>query len=286
LTAAASGRHPGAGTHLERGNALYDQGRIGEAILAYRDAVRVTPDSAIAHHNLGVSLEARGLTQEGIAALREAIRLQPDYASAWSNLGNALQAVGTPDEAIACYGEALRVKPGYAAAHYNLGCVLRLRGRPSEAIEAFRAAVRLKPDFLDAHANLGATLNDQARLEEALEAYEHALRLKPDWGGPAAVSVHLSLCLAQWDGLGRRVAALRKAIASNTSLAEGIPPWSMLVSEASAAEQLHCARHWVAHKRFAKVADLSRTHRPREGASRRLRVGYLSSISTNILSPT
>ena len=64
---------------------------------------------------------SQGKLDEAIAAYREAIRLKPDYAEAHSNLGIALAGQGKLDEAIAEYREAIRLKPDYAAAHNNLG---------------------------------------------------------------------------------------------------------------------------------------------------------------------
>ena len=48
------------------------------------------------------------------------MRLKPDYAEAHNNLGNVLKDQGKLEEAIASYQEALRLKPGYVAAHDNL----------------------------------------------------------------------------------------------------------------------------------------------------------------------
>ena len=63
----------------------------------------------------------RGSSTEAIAEYREAIRLKPDYAEAHFNLGIALSDQGKLDEAIAEYREAIRLKPDYAEAHCNLG---------------------------------------------------------------------------------------------------------------------------------------------------------------------
>ena len=62
-------------------------------------------------------------------AYRQAIRLKPDYAEAHSNLGNALRAMGQLDEAIAAYRQAIRLQPDLADAHVNLGNVLKVRGQ-------------------------------------------------------------------------------------------------------------------------------------------------------------
>jgi tetratricopeptide (TPR) repeat protein len=46
----------------------------------YREVVRLKPDDAQAHHNLGDALQRIGQLGEAIAEYREAIRLKPDYA--------------------------------------------------------------------------------------------------------------------------------------------------------------------------------------------------------------
>ena len=263
-------------THFEHGNALYDQGRLDDAIVAYGQAVDSKPDHSEAHNNLGAALKARGRLEEAIAAFREAVRRQPNYATAWSNLGSALQGQGKLDEAVAAYGEALRVEPEYAMAYYNLGNALRVLGRRSEAIDACRAAVRLKPDFPEAHSNLGAVLTEEGHLEEARAAYRDALRLRSDWGSAAASLMHLDRQLCRWDELVPRAAALRDAIATDAPLAKGINPFSMLASDASGPEQLRCARQWVAHKRFFRAGHQPRHAPSGASAPRRLRIGYLS----------
>jgi protein O-GlcNAc transferase len=249
---------------------------MDDAIVAYGKAVRSKPDHSEAHNNLGAALQARGRTDEAIAAYREAVHRQPNYATAWSNLGSALQGQGHFDAAVAAYREALRLNPDYAMAHYNLGNALRVLGRPGEAIHACRAAARLKPDFPEAHSNLGAVLTEQGHLEDARAAYQDALRLRPGWGSAAANIVHLDRQLCRWQDLVPRAAALRDAIVVDAPFAKGINPFSMLVSDLSRAEQLHCARQWVAHKRFFRTGDLP-PHLPSgEREPRRLRIGYLS----------
>ena len=51
-----------------------------------------------------------------MASLRQAIRLKPDYAEAHNNLGNALQEQGKLEEAVASLQHAVRLKPDYAEA--------------------------------------------------------------------------------------------------------------------------------------------------------------------------
>ena len=55
----------------------------------------------------------------------EAVRLSPNQADAHSNLGAVLSRQGRFDEAKAHFGEALRLNPNHADARKNLELVLR-----------------------------------------------------------------------------------------------------------------------------------------------------------------
>jgi Flp pilus assembly protein TadD len=59
------------------GISLGESGRLDEAIASFREAVRLKPDFARAHFNLGVALYRRGDRAGAAAALREAGRLDP-----------------------------------------------------------------------------------------------------------------------------------------------------------------------------------------------------------------
>ena len=67
---------------------------------------------------------------------QQALRLQPDYALAHNNLGHALLALGKPDDAEHHFREAVRLDPRNADAHYNLGMIARARGDASERSSA------------------------------------------------------------------------------------------------------------------------------------------------------
>ena len=55
------------------------------------------------------------------------MKIKPDYAEAHNNLGNVLAGRGQIDEAIAHYQKALEIKPDYADARRN--CELALAGK-------------------------------------------------------------------------------------------------------------------------------------------------------------
>ena len=61
------------------------------------------------------------MTEEAIGYFKEAIRIRPDFALAHYNLGAALVAEGNNKEAISHYKIAIKLKPNFALAHNNLG---------------------------------------------------------------------------------------------------------------------------------------------------------------------
>ena len=173
-----------AEAHNNLGYAFNAEGRTGEAIAELEAALRSRPDYAEAHNNLGTVLEKMpGRLNDAIAQYEEALRLKPDDAEAHNNLGNALERMpGRLAGAIAQYEEALRVQPGLAKAHNNLGNALgKLPGRLNDAIAQYEEALRLAPDYAEANYNLGNALNADGRPLGAITRYEEALRLRPDY---------------------------------------------------------------------------------------------------------
>ena len=68
---------------------------MDEAIAEFRAAIRVNPDFAIGHYNLGVALKKQGKLDEAIAEFRAAIRLQPDFADAHNNSASPWKSRGS-----------------------------------------------------------------------------------------------------------------------------------------------------------------------------------------------
>jgi predicted Zn-dependent protease len=78
--------------HELKGQMLFENGRVAEAVPPYREAVRLRPDSALLRIGLGQALiETNGpdSNEEAIAHLEEATSLEPRNASAWRLLGIA-----------------------------------------------------------------------------------------------------------------------------------------------------------------------------------------------------
>ncbi|MCK4427401.1 MAG: tetratricopeptide repeat protein, partial [candidate division Zixibacteria bacterium] len=68
------------------------------------------------------------------------LRINPDHAGAHYNLGNLLSELKRYDEAEKEYKEALDINPDFAEAHNNLGVLLVDLNRKEEAKKEFEIA--------------------------------------------------------------------------------------------------------------------------------------------------
>jgi tetratricopeptide (TPR) repeat protein len=157
--------------------------RLAKAVECYRAALRIKPDYADAHDNLGVALmQIRGGSAEAIGEFEEALRAKPDLAAAHSNLAVALmQDPSRFAEALPHLRAALRIEPESTLAHSNMGAFLQRTGHPAEAVQQFETALRTDPGNVAAHRRLGEVLVGlPGRQEDAEEQFEAALRIDPD----------------------------------------------------------------------------------------------------------
>ncbi|MBI4249872.1 MAG: tetratricopeptide repeat protein [Elusimicrobia bacterium] len=167
--------------HNQKGNALSKRGRLPEAMLHYREAIRIRPQDPNPYYNLGLGMFDQGKLQEAVELYRRALELRPGFADCHAELGVALKGLGRLDEAIAEYRAALSYEPGHAEAHNNLGVALSTRGQFGEAMAAFRAALTSNPGHLKAMTNWGNSLAGLGKLDEAVARYRDAIRLAPNF---------------------------------------------------------------------------------------------------------
>jgi tetratricopeptide (TPR) repeat protein len=152
-----------------------------DSITLFTRTLAVTTNNPIMQNNLGNALEDQGRLGEAIAHYAEALRIDPSLADSYNNIGLALTKLGKSDEAVPNFFKAIGINPSHAAAHYNLGTVLASRGKLDEAVYHFRESIRIKPDYAKAYNNLGNVLLIQKKVDEAIDCYREALHIQPDY---------------------------------------------------------------------------------------------------------
>ena len=197
-------------------------GGLTEAIAQCEAALRIRPNYAEAHNNLGSAwAQVPDRLADAIAEFREALALKPQFAEAHFNLANAMARIpGRQIEATAEYEAALGIRPAYLEAHMNLGTVLsRTPDRMPDAIAEYRAALGLNPNLAEAHNNLGSALAQlPGRLPDAIAEYRAALEIDPHY---AKAHNNLGSLLAQIPGrLPDAIGEYQAAVQANPAYAD------------------------------------------------------------------
>jgi tetratricopeptide (TPR) repeat protein len=164
-----------------------ESGRTEAARSHFAEALRLNPDYAEAHYNLGRLLKPQpGGAARALPHFARAVALRPAYADAHFWLALCLDNLGRPEEADAQYAEAIRLNTTYLfEAHNDLAVGLAKAGRLGEALPHFQAAVRLNPRAAMLHFMLAEDLGQLGRTPEADAEYAEAFRLDPRLARPA-----------------------------------------------------------------------------------------------------
>ncbi len=155
----------------------------GEVLAEFHEALRLRPDYAEAHNNIGLVLAQNGDDEKATAEFREAVRIRPNYADALANLGASLmlsdveQAIGELEKAVALDPTLIKVQFNLAEAYGN---------SPSHGsakqIEQLRKIISIAPDFARAHLSLGKALLHEGKVADAVAELRDATRLEPTSG--------------------------------------------------------------------------------------------------------
>jgi Flp pilus assembly protein TadD len=168
-----------------RGVTWQQQGRLREAIAAWRDALARDPRHVDARYNLAVGLGALGDAVGAESNYAELLCYRPAYPQALYNLANLKMRQGDAVASDPLYRRLLMVDPTFIGGWINLGMARSANGDPAEAELCLRHALALQPDHVGAHWNLANLLLAARRWPEAWAEYEWRLR-RPECPPPPA----------------------------------------------------------------------------------------------------
>ena len=122
-------------------------------------------------------LQLQGRLDEAEKHFRKAVRLDPDEAEYHANLGVVLGQKDREEAAIECFENALRADPYFSPANRELGGIW-LDKREFDRVEKyFRAYLELVPSDAETTSNLGYAVQQLGRLDEAEELFLKAVDL-------------------------------------------------------------------------------------------------------------
>ena len=213
-------------------------------------AVAVTPDSSVAHYNLGKTLETEGKADQAMELYRRAVTRNPDNADAHYNLARLLARQGQQEEAISHYRRALEIKPDDADTHSNLGLLLALRGEVEASLDELQKAVQIDPKHARAYFNMGRIFARQGDLDRAEVNYQKALKLDPT---EVEILLGLGNVLARQGKLEAATAQYQQAVKLKPDLADAHVALARLL--AARGEKNEADRHYEEALRLIKAQN-------------------------------
>ena len=135
----------------------------------WQNSIEKAPGSARAHNNLGVALETAGQLDEAMLHYRETIRLDPGYAAAYYNLGIVLILQKKTSQAIPYLRQAVLLYPEDATMRMSLADAFLHQRRYEEARTQYVQVLRLEPENWEAQMKLKGTmrkLSDQQQVRD------------------------------------------------------------------------------------------------------------------------
>lgn len=165
--------------YLNIGICLLGDKRYKEAVDILQLVIKISPDIAEVHHNLGNAYYGIGQKLLSLSSYKKAIELNSnDYKSLY-NLGVILDELDVKEEAIMAFSHTLDIKPDFYEASNNLAILLCSIERYDEAVDYYLKALQFNPSNIELYFNLAITLEYQKKFDQAEELYHKIIKMSP-----------------------------------------------------------------------------------------------------------
>jgi serine/threonine protein kinase/tetratricopeptide (TPR) repeat protein len=151
---------------------------VEQAIHNSRRAVEINDQLAPVHVTMGLIRYGTGRYEEALLEFRQALKIDSVSHEAYRGLAKTYAALNKPAEAEATYKRAIELKPNYWAGYYDLEYFYVSAGRYDEALLQLHKVVELLPDYVPAYDNLGGLYFQLGRFSEARSTWERALQIE------------------------------------------------------------------------------------------------------------
>jgi len=162
-----------AAAHLDLALALADSYNLPAALVQTNEAVRLAPQSGVAHFYRGRVLYDMGRSNEAQPEFETACRLNAQMPEPRYFLALIEKQNGNYQLAATLFEDTVKLQPSNTMAWYMLGQSLEKDSENAKAIAAWRRAIEIDPKFSQALISLARSLRpgDQAESDKLMARY-------------------------------------------------------------------------------------------------------------------
>ncbi len=168
------------GVLISEGNRLYEEGKLEEAIEAYKGVLENFPDAYLLNKNIGNAYFRMEQYDRAITHYMKVLENNSGDYEAMMLIGNSYSNKGEDEKAMEWYNKIAVEEIHDAIVLYNIGTSFYEKSRFAEALKYYQKAVEINKDFLDALYQLGLTYSALGNYKEAIETFEGYLQRDPD----------------------------------------------------------------------------------------------------------
>lgn len=149
-------------------------------LLFWKDCIDNAPSKARGWNNYAVALWDLGRVDEAIKSFQDAIVRDANYGEPHVNLAVIYQMQGKKDQAFHHYQKALSTGEGHPQLFLNLGILHISNNNLHSAEYCLKQAIELRAFYGKAYTLLGRLYEQQKRFDEATKIFEEGLRYVPE----------------------------------------------------------------------------------------------------------
>lgn len=167
--------------HITRGEEYLKKHRFNEAVMEFRAAVDIDPNSPEAHWGLARSYESLGQVNETLDELRQVTTLAPDNLDAKTKLGNYFLLFNPPliGESEKTLAEIFAVDPNFIEGHILKASIMAANNKPEkEVVAALDQAIAIDPARVETYLSLSRYYTRQNKPADAEKAIQKAISVK------------------------------------------------------------------------------------------------------------
>ncbi len=172
---------------LTAGTIYQKQKEYKKAEAAYKTALKINPEYALTHANLGTLLVAQGNFRGAIEHLETALNLNNNEAvtlrtrmalpKIYIAYGNKLLQENNPIQALKYFEKAIAIDPDNSRTQYTIGLIYLSRNNLRKAVGHLEKTVEFQPNNIKAHYALADVYTQLQQYEKASKSYRKVMEL-------------------------------------------------------------------------------------------------------------